>query len=131
MLLIEVIGKNLPGWELVIGYVMAAPGKLLGWAPALLSGTEKLVVCLNRDDLKKISDTLPCCKVSIVELPFYINRAENIALIVEGKDFATSDSKTFFLVNGDKLDEILQTEQPFCWDPGIPILQEETQAIFT
>jgi len=130
MLLKDVIGKDLPGWQSLYCYVMELSHSLMGCFPAMKSGAKKIVVCLNRDDLEKIWSKLPKREVKVNKFLFHVNKGENRAILINSPQGDESDSGDFFLIQGNELGFYLQEDDFFEWAPGLWSFKDESKAVF-
>ncbi len=130
MLLKDVIGKELPGWQSLYGYFMERAHGCMGSFPVIKSETKQIVVCLNRKDLEKIWYKLPIHQVKVSKYLFHVNKAEKLAIIMGGIQGDDANSDDFFLIQDGEIEAYLKEEEFFEYASGLLSLVDESHATF-
>jgi hypothetical protein len=110
--------------------------KSMGSFPAILGSDKKrMIVCINRDDLKKIWSVLPKSEVKVHCEPLLVNMEEKVAVWLRPPYYNTeaepdSEKDLFFVLNSSHLEECIQQENFFIWESGILCLVDESRATF-
>jgi hypothetical protein len=130
MLLKNLIEQDLAGWQLRYVYSMEIEQGGMGYFPAMVAKTKQDVVCLKRDDLRKIWEILPKRHVRVNKMLLLVNLQEQIVLPIRSiikED--ESDSKDFFLVTSERLTECLLKDDFFQWSKGL-VSFKDGKAVF-
>ena len=119
------------GWQARKGFSMELKHGLMGYFPLIhkieknREGSEKIIICANRADLKTIWENLPKKKVKVSEITLLINPEETEIVVTDNKRI-TSDWLHFI----KELDPSWEIEETFCYSPGLISSKNESDATF-
>ena len=125
--------KDLSGYSLVFAYFMT--NTFLGHDPVVLrSNRKQIVVCKNRDDLRKIWYNIPKQFASVTRLRFLINSKEKIAVYMPpngDKDYHMENPENvLFIFDSVQLEEYLKQKDFFAWESDKLNSSSEPEARF-
>jgi len=110
--------KDLAGFNLVTGFYLKIDHSCMGLHPALISGTDEIAVCLDKDLLLKVRNTLPHRDYKVIEISrFLVNLELGIGfdMSVEHED----QESLHFLTEGEFNQKVQQEKNPFSWAGGV------------
>ncbi len=110
--------KDLAGFSLVTGFFLKIDHSCMGTHPALISGTDEIAVCLDKDLLLKVRNTLPHRDYKVVEINrFLVNPELGI-----GFDMSVEhpDQESLHILTKEEIQQrIDRQKEPFCWVRGV------------
>lgn len=132
MKLREVKEIEYDGWIPMTVYVMELSHGLMGFFPLIEKETKKIIVCKNRDDLRKIWEALPKRKVKVSEFEWIVNEKEDLVVPIGHPQGDEADSDWFFFISKD-LEKYLADaliEENFKYAPGLLSLTSQSGCTF-
>ncbi len=123
MKLKDIKNKSLGGWQIKPVHTMELKHSLMGYFPLLADG--KTVVCVNKNDLKRIWETLPKkdVKVEAVDCMVDLRKKLVVPMVDNG-----SSSDDFLLITDDIEDRLKDTV--FEYAQGLLSLVDESHCEF-
>jgi len=114
----EIMNQDLAGFQLVIGYFLEIDHGLMGFHPALIAATRQIVVCLDRNTLKKVWELLPRTKAKVTEFLLVANIKEGFGFDLQNEE---KTNTTYLRIFSEEAINTLIAgqEKPFAWTPGV------------
>ena len=110
-----------PGYVLKTGYILQLKHGLMGFFPATVGDTKRIVVTTDAELIEEVWKTLPHRSSEIVSTNFYVNEDLGVGFPVLGSArYDNEESKPQTLVTRKEF-EALTTNDPFAfrWAPGL------------
>lgn len=123
MKLKDIQNKSLEGWQVKPVHTMELKHSLMGYFPLLADG--KTVVCVNKEDLEKIWNTLPKKDVKTEEVNCMVNLQEKLVVPLVDNGASSDD----FLLITDDIEERLK-DTVFEYARGLLSLVDESHCEF-
>lgn len=125
-------GIDLAGWKPAYGYWAEIRHGLMGNFPIIPnSDPSRMVICFERENLKKIWETLTKENTRVHKIAFLVNFSEKLVVCAE-KDYFRKEIENeefFFIFSVNDIEEHLKEESFFRWSPGL-IGAQNPNAVF-
>jgi hypothetical protein len=121
MTLKELIEKgDHAGFRLMVGYYVELTHGLMGFFPAIESQSEKMVVTVDPELLKRVWKTLTPRRSKASTQLTYANAETGVAYFIPEKYQQLEESKPFGILTYGRFDELMAGPKPaFKWAPGL------------
>jgi len=110
--------EELAEFQQVKGFFLKIDHGCMGLHPALIAGTDEVVVCLDKDLLLKVRNTLPHEDYQVVEIErLLVNTKLRI-----GFDMSVEhpDQESLQILAENEFQQLIDKHtNPFCWAPGV------------
>jgi hypothetical protein len=126
MKLKEIKNQNLTDWQLMPVYSMELKHDLWGYFPLITK--KKVVVCINKQDLKSIWEKLKPCEVKVSEDNCMVNISKKLIIPVSSPQGDEASSDSFLLITDDILKHLQKTK--FEYASGLLSFKDETNCKF-
>jgi hypothetical protein len=125
MKLKEIKNQKLDGWEIKPVYSMELKHGLMGYFPLVDEENKKVIVCINRNDLKSIWEKLKPKEVTVTSNNCMVNTTRKLVIPLHSDE---SDSDDFLLITDD-ISEHLENTQ-FDYASGLLSFKDESKCKF-
>jgi len=118
----EIMKMDLAGYEITKAYYLKVDHGLMGTHPALISETDEIVVCLDKELLKRVWNFLPKKKAKVEEIFMLADVKNNFGFSLTAcLDYKNEpeEVKPLHVLSEHKLIELAAAPEPFKWTPGV------------
>lgn len=117
----EVVTGDQAGFELRFCYYLQIKHGLMGFFPAIITETEKIVLVLDSDLIAPIWGSLDPKRSEVVKGLFYVNKQTGAAFSMSGEAWKELFSfESWQILSRSEFERITANgARPFCWVAGI------------
>ncbi len=119
----EMIEKDLAGFQLVKGYFLELEHGLMGFFPAIIASSEKIVVCSDILLLKKVWELLPKRPAKLREVLLLADVEQRFGFDVQSQ--YREKAEPVHILSTGEFSELSQKPDSFKWSPGLLSLKKE------
>lgn len=114
----DILGTNLNGYQVVIGYYLKREHGLAGFFPAIIAATREMVICCDKRLIELVRAALPVRESKIEEVFLLVNKKGEFGFILNGIDAEGRESA--HILSQNEFDRRIRGEEnPFKWAPGL------------
>lgn len=119
--LLELINSESPGWKIRWGYSLQLEHGLMGYFPALFSGTKHVVISLDKSVIEEVWKSLSPRRSKLDTDLYYVNESLGVGFHIGGtQDYLLKRAVPFRFLTRERLAELFETTaKPFQWAPGL------------
>jgi hypothetical protein len=107
------------GYKIKTGFSLELEHGLWGYFPAIYRVTQRIVVAFDEDLIHEVWKTLSPRGSVLNRNDFYVNEDLGVCYPLPREHRVASDCKPMRFLTKQQFDELMKTEQPFQWAPGL------------
>jgi len=114
----EVLDTDLAGYQLKTVYFLELTHGLMGFFPAIIASTKKIILCSDTRTIEKVKTLLPAHPCSQKSTLMLVNEDDTLGFDLSNNHEKT-DKPMEILTPSDFSWRIASKEKPFKWAPGL------------